>query len=75
MMRQRCTMNDEDLQRLDLKMAYLERANQDLSDVIYRQQREIRLLEARLTALVEQFELLKAQPAEYSEAEERPPHY
>lgn len=41
-------MDPERLERLELKIAYLERANTELSDVVYRQQREIADLEQRV---------------------------
>ena len=65
----------ETLERLELKIAYLERANTELSDVVYRQQREIADLQERFAALRDRFEALKSQPAPYSAEEEKPPHY
>ena len=40
--------NEESLDEIQIKLAFLERANSDLSDVVYRQQQEIRLLAARI---------------------------
>jgi uncharacterized coiled-coil protein SlyX len=46
-----------------------------LSDVVFRQHREIEALHARINALVERFEgAQSAEPARTPE-EERPPHY
>ena len=67
-------MNNELLERLELKIAYLERANHDLSDVVYRQQRELDELRAKLTAFAGRFEEL-TQQRPYVDEEERPPHY
>lgn len=69
------TMDPEKLERLELKIAYLERANMELSDVVYRQQREIAELQERFAALKDRFEALKAQPTQYTAEEEKPPHY
>lgn len=68
-------MTDERLQALELKLAFLERANQELSDVVYGQQQDLTKLKAQLIALAEQFDVLKSQAPEYIDAEERPPHY
>lgn len=68
-------MDSETLERLELKIAYLERANTELSDVVYRQQREIADLEERFAVLKERFEALKSQPTQYTAEEEKPPHY
>ncbi len=44
-------MNAEFVERIELKIAYLERANNDLSEVVYRQQQQIDALRAELAAL------------------------
>jgi SlyX protein len=67
-------MNQDLLERLELKIAYLERANHDLSDVVYRQQRELDELRMKLVIFAGRFEELTHQRA-YTDAEERPPHY
>lgn len=67
-------MDNEIVERIELKLAFLERANQELSDVVYRQQQEIELLRAQLASLGNRVDVLK-EPGEYSEQEERPPHY
>ncbi len=68
-------MDTEIIERLELKIAYLERANSELSDVVYRQQREIAALQERLTLLKEQFEAFKDRPTSYTPEDEKPPHY
>jgi uncharacterized coiled-coil protein SlyX len=45
------TTPDGALQDIEVKLAFLERANVELSDVLYRQQREIEVLHARLALL------------------------
>jgi len=64
-----------DTERVELKIAYLERANTELSDVVYRQQQEIEELRARLQALAERIDALKAGATTYTAEQERPPHY
>lgn len=68
-------MNQETLERLELKIAYLERANSELSDVVYRQQQEIADLQERFSVLKDRFEALKSQPTQYTAEDEKPPHY
>jgi len=63
------------IERLELKIAYLERANNELSDVVYGQRRELDELRARMTALLEQIASLKPESQPYSSDDERPPHY
>jgi SlyX protein len=67
-------MNQDLLERLELKIAYLERANHDLSDVVYRQQRELDEMRMKLTVFAGRFEELVHQRP-YTDDEERPPHY
>lgn len=68
-------MNAEDFERLELKVAFLERANQELSDVVYRQQQELEELRARLAVLATRIDAAKAGETPYTPEQERPPHY
>jgi SlyX protein len=61
--------------RLELRIAYLERANTDLSDVVYRQQQEIDALRLQLASLLARFDADRSEQTQYSPEEERPPHY
>jgi len=71
-------VNQESLEQLQFKIAFLERANADLSDVVFRQQQDIDALAARIHEMAERLDAAQA-PAEAQErtptAEERPPHY
>jgi uncharacterized coiled-coil protein SlyX len=68
-------MQASPLERIETKIAFLERANAELSDIVFRQYREIEALRARVNALIERFEAAQsAEPARELE-EERPPHY
>ena len=68
-------MNDTArVEAIEFKVAHLERALQDLSDVVYRQQREIEALldlQRRLREQIEDLEGRRADP----DAVEIPPHY
>jgi SlyX protein len=68
-------MNEDIVERLELKIAFLERASTELSDVVYAQQREIDALRARLTELASRLEASAASGQPYMAQEEKPPHY
>jgi SlyX protein len=68
-------MNDEMVERIQTKIAFLERANNDLSDVVFRQQQEIKALGARLDAVSDRLEAVQSIDRERSTDDERPPHY
>jgi uncharacterized coiled-coil protein SlyX len=73
--RSRTVMNEESIERLELKLAFVERANQELSDVVYRQQQELDALRLQMQQLIAQFDVLREEPTKYSAEQERPPHY
>jgi uncharacterized coiled-coil protein SlyX len=68
-------MQTSPLEQIETKIAFLERANSELSDVVFRQHREIEALRARIDALVERFEAAQSAEAAPGPEEERPPHY
>lgn len=68
-------MNAETIERIELKIAYLERANNDLSEVVYRQQQEIDALRAELAVLNGKLEAAMTEQTVYSLEQEKPPHY
>jgi SlyX protein len=68
-------MNDEAVERIELRITYLEAANTELSDVVYRQQQEILELRERMGLLVNRFDELENKPRDWTAAEEKPPHY
>lgn len=68
-------MTDDVIERLELKIAYLERANNELSDVVYKQQQELEELRSRLASLVGRVDALKGEEQAYTPEQERPPHY
>ena len=68
-------MDQDIVERLELKLAFLERANAELSDVVYRQHKELEELRAGLRALAEKLDSRQTlEPARRPE-DERPPHY
>jgi SlyX protein len=65
---------DARIELLEFKVAHLERALQELSDVLYRQQRELDAARARAQQLVEQVQQLESRDSDAT-AVEIPPHY
>jgi SlyX protein len=68
-------MHNETIEKIELKIAFLEGANNELSDVVFRQQQEIDALKARLAALISRFDSMKTEATPYTLEDERPPHY
>ncbi|MDP9082491.1 MAG: SlyX family protein [Pseudomonadota bacterium] len=68
-------MNDESLEKIQIKIAFLESASAELSDVVYRQQMEIQALTAQLKALANRLSSAQSEENTRTLAQERPPHY
>jgi len=68
-------MNVPTLEQIETKIAFLERANAELSDVVFRQHRDIESLRAQLAALVSRIEAAQSETTVRTPEEERPPHY
>jgi SlyX protein len=68
-------MNDPALEQIESKIAYLERANTELSDVVFRQQGEILALKAQVKALSERVQAVQPEERLRAPEDERPPHY
>jgi uncharacterized coiled-coil protein SlyX len=68
-------VDDERLERLELKLAYLEQSSQELGDVVYRQQLELDALRDRVARLADRISDLAEQGREPSDEDELPPHY
>ena len=63
------------LEGIELKIAFLVRANAELSDVVYRQQQEIQVLRTQLAAIASRLDSAQPGQTEYTPEQERPPHY
>ena len=68
-------LEDERIEALESKLAFLEHGQQELGDAVYRQQQALDALEARLGRLAERLQALEERPRDYDAAEEKPPHY
>jgi SlyX protein len=68
-------MNEETLEQIQTKIAFLERAASELSDVVFRQHTEIQAIEAKLSAIADRLSRAESSADPRPPAEERPPHY
>jgi uncharacterized coiled-coil protein SlyX len=68
-------MNDETLEQIQTKIAFLERATSELSDVMFRQHREIQALEAKLKAVLDRLSGTQLDESPRPPDHEKPPHY
>jgi uncharacterized coiled-coil protein SlyX len=68
-------MNDETLEQIQTKIAFLERATSELSDVVFRQHVEIQALEAKLEAVADRLSGAQSDEATRPPDQEKPPHY
>lgn len=69
------TTPDDRLEVLEVKLAHLERALQELSDAVYRQQLKVDAAEARHQQLLERLSALDRGSPEPESQFEIPPHY
>ena len=65
----------EQVNTLELKVAYHERLNQDLSDQVYQLHKEVDRLKALVSSLKEQFQQGNKSQLNIGPADESPPHY
>ncbi len=68
-------MRDELMEEMQSKIAFLERASTELSDVVFRQHLEIKALQSRLQTLIERLGTQTVDEAPRTLEQERPPHY
>jgi uncharacterized coiled-coil protein SlyX len=68
-------MNDETLEQIQTKIAFLERAASELSDVVFRQHQEIHALQVKLKAVSDRLNGVQSDEPALPPDQERPPHY
>ena len=61
-------------EQIEIKIAYLEQANAELSDVVYEQRKELESLRAQLSELLRRLDAAQT-PTTHSPEDEKPPHY
>ncbi len=73
----RDTVDNSAIERIETKIAFLERANAELSDTVFRQHRDIEALRERVATLAARLEayVAEADEAPSTPEQERPPHY
>lgn len=67
-------MNDR-IEQLEIKVAFLEQANTQLSEELFRHRLQMEALQLQLQALTGRFEASLAAPSAYSLEDDKPPHY
>jgi uncharacterized coiled-coil protein SlyX len=65
---------NQQTEQLEIKVAYLEQANTQLGDEVFRLRQELEGLREQLAGLTGRFEASQSQAA-WSPEEEKPPHY
>ena len=65
----------ESIEAIETKIAFLERGISELSDVVFRQQREIQGLRSEIGQLRDRLEAAQTQEGPTGLDLERPPHY
>ena len=68
-------MDDKTLEKLETQIAYLERTTAELSDVVFRQHRDIENLRSQMLALATRMDTMRVETEARTPEEERPPHY
>lgn len=68
-------MHPDMIERLETKIAFLEHANQELSDAVYAAQQQIDALREQVRLLAQRLASAAEQQRPYTLEEEQPPHY
>ena len=68
-------MDNETLEQIQTKIAFLERASAELSDVVFGLHKEIQALEAKLKAVADRLSGASSDDGPRPPDQERPPHY
>jgi len=63
------------LEQVEIRIAFLEQANGELSDVVYKLRQELEALRAELATLTQRWESSQSAPTAYTAEQEKPPHY
>lgn len=66
---------DQRIDQLEFKIAFLEEATAQLSDVVFEQRTQIVALREQLAGLLSRLEASQSQGTTYTAEEEKPPHY
>ena len=69
------TVDTHAIEQIETRIAFLERANTELSDVVFRQHRDIEVLREQVAALASRLRAYESEVTPRTPEEERPPHY
>ena len=65
----------ERLEQVEVRIAFLEQANGELSDAVYALRKDLESLRAEFAVLTQRWEASQAAPTAYTAEQEKPPHY
>lgn len=68
-------MTEQRIDQLEVKIAFLEQANAQLSDELIRHRQELDQLRQQIGALSGRLAAAQSQPTAYAPEDEKPPHY
>ncbi len=63
------------LEQVEVRIAYLEQANGELSDMVYRLRQELEAMRAEFATLTQRWDASQAASTAYTDEQEKPPHY
>ncbi len=63
------------LEQVEVRIAFLEQANAELSDVLYKLRQELEALRTEFATLTQRWEAAQSAPTPYTAEQEKPPHY
>lgn len=63
------------IEDIESRIAFLEQANTELSELVYRQHQELDALRTQVATLAARLTAAAAEATEYPVDQERPPHY
>lgn len=66
---------NERIEQIEIKVAFLEQANAQLSDELFHQRQKVEAIQAQLNALTGRFEAAQTPLTAFSPDDEKPPHY
>jgi uncharacterized coiled-coil protein SlyX len=68
-------MSEDTLEQIQTKIAFLERAATELSDMVFRQHQDILALQAKLKEVSDRLNAVQSDQGLRPVEQERPPHY
>jgi uncharacterized coiled-coil protein SlyX len=66
---------NERLENVEVRIAFLEQANGELSDAVYQLRQEVESLRAQLATLHQRWQDAQSAPTAYTAEQEIPPHW